>query len=233
MNKFSLILAAFLLSLGVASSGYFVGYAIGENKTFNRYVTVKGLAEKTVEADFGIWRLEFSYASDDLKDVYQGIADTQKKAKEFFIQQGFGEAELQIEPVSITDHQSTSYSSNEKSKRYSASIVTVLSSHNIKTVETAVQKTSALVEQGVVLKDSLVRYLFINLNQVKPEMLTRATNNAHQAAETFAKNSNSQLGGIRRATQGLFSINNANGLYGETDPMKKVRVVTTVQYFLG
>ena len=63
-------------------------------------------------------------------------------------------------------------------------------------------------------------------------MLTAATANAKEAANTFAKNANSQLGGIRQASQGLFTVQNADDSYGDNSPDKKVRVVTTVQYYL-
>ena len=63
-------------------------------------------------------------------------------------------------------------------------------------------------------------------------MLVNATKNAKKVAQIFAKNSNSNIGGIKNAIQGLFSITNADGSYGNSDPMKKVRVVTTVQYYL-
>ena len=70
-------------------------------------------------------------------------------------------------------------------------------------------------------------------NQIKPALLDAATANAKTAAFSFAQSSNSALGGIRNATQGLFTIVDANSSYNsDTDVMKTVRVVTTVQYFL-
>ena len=60
-----------------------------------------------------------------------------------------------------------------------------------------------------------------------------ATANAREAADTFAKDSGVKVGGIKSATQGLFSISSPVSDYdAESSLMKKVRVVTRVQFFI-
>jgi hypothetical protein len=67
-------------------------------------------------------------------------------------------------------------------------------------------------------------------------MVAAATRNARDAAEQFAKDSGTGVGGIRSATQGYFEItarDGEGGGYGVADtPFKKVRVVTTVEFYL-
>lgn len=60
-------------------------------------------------------------------------------------------------------------------------------------------------------------------------MIEEATKNARQAAEKFAKDSDSKLGKIRHANQGQFSISDRDA---NTPYIKKVRVVTTIDYSL-
>ena len=52
---------------------------------------------------------------------------------------------------------------------------------------------------------------------------------AREAAQKFAKDSDSELGKIKRATQGQFSIDNRDA---NTPYIKRIRVVTTVEYSL-
>ena len=52
-----------------------------------------------------------------------------------------------------------------------------------------------------------MQYEYTDLNKVKPQMIEEATKNAREAAEKFAKDSGSNLGKIRQANQGQFSIN--------------------------
>ena len=66
-------------------------------------------------------------------------------------------------------------------------------------------------------------------------MIAEATSIARAAAEQFARDSGSGLGGIRQANQGVFVIlprDQAPGLNESSQLQKIVRVVSTVQYFL-
>jgi uncharacterized protein len=61
-------------------------------------------------------------------------------------------------------------------------------------------------------------------------MVEEATTKAREVAEKFAKDSKSKLGKIKKASQGQFSINNRD----KNNPhIKKIRVVSTVEYYLS
>jgi len=68
-------------------------------------------------------------------------------------------------------------------------------------------------------------------------MVAEATRDARASAEQFAKDSGASVGTIKNATQGYFSIDardgDSGGGWGVSDtPYKKVRVVTTVNFYL-
>ncbi len=231
-NSPRFIRPALLLAVGIATAGLAIGISIADARTANRSVTVKGLAERKVNANEAIWQIDFNYSSDTLPDLYNGIAAAQKTVVNFLTNQNFSANNIQVQPVTVVDNESNSYAQNSKAKRYMAKGSVVMMTNKVLAVTTAIQKTGVLVQSGVVITRSSVRYLFTHLNQIKPTMLNNATINAQKAAETFAKNSNTQLGGIRQASQGLFTITDADGTYANNDPIKKVRVVTTVKYAL-
>jgi hypothetical protein len=107
-------------------------------------------------------------------------------------------------------------------------------------VRTASQDLGSLVSGGVVFSSqggyaSGPTYLFTRLNDFKPEMIAEATASAREAAEQFANDSGSDLGGIREAYQGVFQIlprDRAPGVMEESQMNKTVRVVSTVVYSL-
>ena len=94
---------------------------------------------------------------------------------------------------------------------------------------------SRLVElgaEGIVLgseQGAQPQFLFTKLNEIKPSMLEEATRNARASATKFAEDSGSRLGSIRRASQGQFSIGDRDA---STPHIKKVRVVSTIDYYL-
>ena len=227
------IIAALLLAISIAFSGFFIARAIVYNKDFDRYVAVKGLAEKLVKSDKAIWRINYSYAANNLTEVYSGLAHAQKEIINFLLQQGFIEENISIQPGSVIDNQSINYSANQNIKHFTATATIILATKKVDAVYQAIQKIGNLVNKNVVINDSYVRYIFTDLNMIKPEMLNASIHNAKEAANTFAKNSGSKLTGIRMANQGVFTINAAdNAVNPDTAIMKSIRVVTSVEYFL-
>ena len=106
-------------------------------------------------------------------------------------------------------------------------------------VEKALNSTAILISQGIVFDSqsygSPVSYIFTKLNDIKPQMLEEATKNAQAAAAEFAKSSNSVVGKIKYANQGVFSILPSEQTAGASEASqidKKVRVVSTVEYWL-
>ena len=93
---------------------------------------------------------------------------------------------------------------------------------------------SELGKKGIAFSNtnyqSQTEYIFSRLNEVKPEMIEEATRKAREVAEKFASDSQSTLGKIKRASQGQFSISARD----KNNPqIKKVRVVSTVEYYLS
>ena len=85
-----------------------------------------------------------------------------------------------------------------------------------------------LMEKGVLLNARYSpEYLFNQLNEVKPAMIQEATKNARIAADQFARDSETSLGKLRNASQGLFQIENRDSA---TPERKLVRVVVEVEY---
>ena len=221
------------MALGIALAGFFVSHALYKVKRFERYVSVKGLAEKIVKSNQATWVIGFNYASDNLMDLYQGIAKSQEIVKAFFVSEGFDSFTISTDPINIVDNQSSSYSGNNNAKHYTANGSLSLTTNQIDLIQRAAQKTGNLLQKGIIINQSNVQYQYTELNSLKPSMLDDAAANARQAAESFARNSHSSLGDIRTANQGLFTITGVMGDVGaEGSVMKKVRVVTTVEYLL-
>ena len=89
------------------------------------------------------------------------------------------------------------------------------------------------IESELIKEDVIVSiynsYEYNGLNEIKPSMIAESLENARNAADEFAKNSRSRIGKMRTASQGYFEVEN---LDENTPQIKKVRVVTTVEYYL-
>jgi uncharacterized protein len=233
-----------LIAIGLIVGGWALGEQIKAVRLGDRYVSVRGLAERTVKSDLAIWPINYTETGDDLSALYAKTEADQKTILKFLGQQGIQSPEIAIGIINVTDNQANAYLSSRKPLyRYIVQQQITVRTSRVDQVASAAQKATGLLQQGILISQSLT-YKFNGLNSVKPDMITEATRNARSAADRFAQDSGSSVGAIRQATQGFFSILPANagaasesedsGSYGDADSslMKTVRVVTDVQYYL-
>ena len=218
----SIVMAAVILAVGLANI-----------ITPERSVSVRGLAEREVDADLAVWNMSFSMGENSLESMQRSIVEKTEVIKKYLIKHGLEESDFTVKPAAITDNSLNSYMDQTKiTYKFVAQQTILVRSGKIEAVKSAYADSLELVSAGIAVSqdyDSKVSYEFTKLNDIKPEMIAEATKNARTAAEQFAHDSNSKVGKIKKATQGLFTIEDAAvGL----EDKKSVRVVNTVEYLL-
>lgn len=218
----SIVMAAVILAVGFANI-----------ITPERSVSVRGLAEREVDADLAVWNMSFSMGENSLESMQKSILEKTEVIKKYLIKHGLEESDFTVKPAAITDNSLNSYMDQTKiTYKFVAQQTILVRSGKIEAVKSAYADSLELVSAGIAVSqdyDSKVSYEFTKLNDIKPEMIAEATKNARTAAEQFAHDSNSKVGKIKKATQGLFTIEDAAvGL----EDKKSVRVVNTVEYLL-
>ncbi|MBQ8464659.1 MAG: SIMPL domain-containing protein [Alphaproteobacteria bacterium] len=234
-------LASVILAFGIALGGFFPGYYYYQSQLENRTVTVKGLAEMNVKANLAIWKIKFKTTGNDLALIQKKMDSDLASIKAYLLQKGFQASEIIIGRMNTNDLMTNPYrDAKAEDSRYILDQTITVRSENVEQTETALREIGSLVAQGIIFDtqdySSPISYLFTGLNQIKPQMLEQATQNAKQAAEEFAKSSGSTVGKIKNANQGVFSILPREQIPGanETDQIEKtVRVVSTVVYYLN
>ena len=234
--QFKYIGEALILAIGLFLAGGAIKSGIIKFKEMDRTVTAKGLCEKEVKADKVTWPLKFKELGNDPAELYDRIESNTQTVVSFLKANGLSEEEISIAPPAMVDQQANmSYSSEQVRYRYKANCVVTVVSKNVDLVRKIVSNQAKLMRQGVTIvsneydETSNVTYEFTGLNDIKPEMIAEATKNARKTAEQFATDSNSELGKIKTADQGQFSINDRDQ---NTPWLKNIRVVTTVVYYL-
>lgn len=222
--------SAALLAFGVISGGYLLGDGLKRAKAADRSVTVRGLAEKDVTADLATWSISYSATGFDLPTVRAEIDNNTKELQGYFNGLGFKPGDLTPTGAGVNQYLNNGVNTITITQRM------LLRTTDIARAQKAVAQQFDLVRSGVTLQEgSGMKYSFTKLNDVKPDMVAAATRDARAAAEQFAKDSGSGVGGIKSATQGYFSIDARDGEGGDGSsdtPYKKVRVVTTVDFYL-
>ncbi|MDT8410154.1 MAG: SIMPL domain-containing protein [Wenzhouxiangellaceae bacterium] len=225
-------MGALILALGLVLASLFISNAIGDFAVRDRFVEVKGLAEREVTADLAIWPITFSLAAESLEQLRRRLDQADEAVVAFLKLNGFSDQELSRNPPRVTDRWLHSPDNQRPAERYSAETTLTLRSTQVEATRQAMGQAVELISQGVPLTPnwgSGVDFLFTGLEDIKPDMIAAATADARRAADQFAEDSGSSVGAIRSARQGYFTIT-------ERDPssthIKRVRVVTTIEYFL-
>ena len=226
--KESLVLAIAILGLGA-----FLYCAMMHTKDRERIVSVKGLSERVVKADLVIWPIVYKELGNDLSAIYETVQTKNATLEKFLRDNGIDESEISRSSTDIVDAQSELYNNDRRAFRYVATVVLTVASKDVDKVRKLMGRQGELLKQGIAFSEGDYRYRkvysFNGLNEIKPEMIDEANKNARVTAEKFALDSDSKLGKIKTATQGQFSIEDRDE---NTPYIKKVRVVTSVQYFL-
>ena len=231
-----------ILAIGIAIAGLLIGGGFAKSRE-DRYVTVKGISERDVSADLAIWPLRIVAADNDLARANATVQKSLATIRDFLSSNQVDVSQLQLQDFSVTDAQTNQYSGNNASgARFVIKQTVVVRSTRPDLIRAASQKVSDLVSNGVVLSsggeygNGGPTFVFTGLNTLKPQMIGEATARARESAEQFARDSHSSIGGIRRASQGVFEIlprDQAEGITEASQIMKTVRVVTTIDYALS
>lgn len=242
----SLAWAWILLSISIAFAGWSVGNGIYNVRTADRFVTVKGVAEREVKADLALWPIQFAVTDDNMSAAQNRVNDHVARVRGFLDANGIDSSEVDLSGLRVTDVLANPYNPpNRVGNRYIIEQTVVVRTQRPERVEAASRRVGELVQAGVPLSSgrewgfSGPTYIFRKLNDLKPGMIAEATDEARKAALEFAKNSKSRLGGIHRANQGVFVIlprdaaaEGGSGMPEQSQMFKIVRVVTTVEYLL-
>ena len=227
------VLGAFIC-IGLVLLGFLLADGVTKIRALSRTVEVKGLSEREVPANVAIWPIKFREADNDLNTLFSTVERKNAVIIDFLKSQGFKDGEISAAAPSVVDKQAQEYSESGTSKfRYSGSSTITVYTENVDLVRDAMRKLVELGKVGIAISgdtyESKSQFLFTKLNEIKPQMIEEATRNASEVAEKFAHHSKSKLGKIRRASQGQFSIEDRDS---NTPHIKKVRVVSTVEYYL-
>jgi len=231
--KDSLLYLGITLMIGLVSAGYLIGDGIKTVKLGNRYVTVKGLSEKTVQADLAAWNISFVSQADTFQKAIAKNKADQQELIEYVKNAGLQEKDIEVGTPRV---QQEMYSKAEESViQYNIQHSVLIKSSDVNMVKAIAGRSSEILQLGIALSGwDAPNYYFTGLNTIKPEMIAKATVNARRAAEKFAQDSQSTVGKMRTARQGPFSFHGvARGMAENRQIEKVVRVVITIDYFLA
>ena len=227
------IVASLLLAGGISFGGSFIGDGISNWNSGRRIIAVKGLSEKEVPASVATWSIGYRATGNDLNAINRKLGESTKAVVVFFKGAGFDEKDMAVQPPALHD---ASMEPRDKDvppppERFRAEQSVLLRTSKVDLIKPALASASTLMVNGVLLSGGCQpNYIYNQLNEIKPAMIQEATKNAQIAAEQFSRDSQTNLGRLRSASQGWFQVEDRDAA---TPERKMVRVVVDVNYELN
>lgn len=231
--SFSTTVCGLLIGIGLLLLGVQIKRGLNSISDNQRVVTVRGLSEKEVSANKVTWPIVSKEVGNDLPSIYSNIEKTNAAILGFLKTNGIKDTEISVNAPQVVDMQADRYNSNPLPYRYNVTNVVVVTSSQVDLVRKLIERQTELLKQGIAIVAGDYQYQttyeYTDLNTIKPGMIADATKNAREAANKFADDSDSELGKIKTASQGQFSIEDRDQY---TPYIKRVRVVSTIVYYL-
>jgi len=222
-------ISAALVALGLLLLGLCIKAGIDNYGSRDRVVTVRGLCEKEVNANVVTWPIVTKEMGNDLPGIYNKIQSNNNAILNFLRANGITDSEISVNAPEVNDVQANAYNQREQLYRYMVTNVIVVKSEKVDKVNELIKKQTELLKEGIAIVAGdysyPITYDYTELNDVKPDMIAEATRNA----DRFAADSDSNLGKIKTASQGQFSIEDRDRY---TPYIKTVRIVTYITYYL-
>lgn len=227
------IIAAIVLAVGLVGMGLCVRSGIKAFAQRDQVVEVRGLAEREVPANKVTWPIVVKEVGNDLQAVYAKITTDNNSIIEFLTSNGIKKDDIYVSSPQVEDRQANSWSNDRVPFRFLIKTVVTVSSNEVDKVRGLINRQGELLQKGIAVVagdyDNQTIFEYTLLNEIKPEMIAEATKNAREAAKKFADDSDSEIGKIRNARQGQFTIEDRDPY---TPYIKKIRVVTSLTYAL-
>ncbi|MDY2946299.1 MAG: SIMPL domain-containing protein [Mannheimia varigena] len=246
-NNRYLAIFGVILAVGLMAAAFILGHQF-KNLQQTGVITVKGLAEAEHKATLGTWRVSIFGWGLTYNDAMKVNQQNLNQAVKFLKEQGFLNTEREITELSVNER--TEYYVDEFGKDrsrqngYNATRSIVLSTKDLAKLQNGLSKIQFLRAENEAIDFSQPDYYLENLEEIKRDLIAKATQDAYVRAEEFAKTSNVKVGLLRSASQGSFDIKSSRpntedsddsygGSYDTSTIDKKVRLVVTIQYSIN
>jgi len=233
-NTQIIILGLCIAGATIASSLIFSKGFLSVTKFMREQITVTGSAQKDIQSDYAVWTGSFSRRETDMASAYQKLSGDLAQVKQYLVAQGIPEPEILVQQIATE----TLYQKNEKGndtntiEGYRLRQTVELRSNDVEKIARISREATGLINEGIEFYSGSPEYFYTKLDELKVEMLAKATENAKLRAENMVKATGNRIGFMRSAKMGVFQITPVNSTeisdWGMNDTSSLSKKVTAV-----
>ena len=228
-----------ILALGLVISTYLVTDALRDIRMSHQIIKVRGYAETPVESDMAIWYITVKARDRNMAEAYTVLAAHRETVLNFLHENEVAAQEIRIRAVSVNECRRRAENGHDTNEIefFELSQGIGVKSRDVQNIAKLSTAITSLLAEGIDLRSGMPSYYYTQVNELKSQLLIEATKDARERAKTLAEGSGVNLGPLRAARQGVFSVRAADSSgisERSTDDVssisKKVTALVTVDY---
>lgn len=232
---------AIVAALGLIISAWIMGNAIKNRNQSEDTISVTGSGYKDFTADLIVWTGSFSRKNMDLQTAYTELNNDREAIREYLTSKGLPDSVLVFSSVNLNKDYRYVNSNGGGYSTFNGYILTqhvTIESKNVDNIEKISREVTELINKGVAFNSALPEYYYTHLQQLKHEMIGRATNDARDRAQKIAENAGSTLGSLKNGSLGVFQITGRysmdeytwSGAFNKYDKEKTASITVNLEY---
>lgn len=231
-----------LLAIGMATAAFILGMQASRAVSGQQSVTVKGLAEKPIQADSAEWQIDIAVTDATQAGALKKLALEQAVVEAFLIKQGLQASTWVADVEQLLPHYEEVFvkdTPRQVQNGYDAIQTIRVSTNDLAKITAANKALLQLRIENHPVTTRSPNYLVSNLEEIKMSLIADATKNARMRATEFVKQDGVKVGVMKSASQGAFYIlpvggqvgdDSYGGIYDKSTIEKTARVVVTIVY---
>lgn len=238
-----IIILGICIALGTVAASFILSQtALKVIKFSQQVINVTGSAQKAIKSDYIVWRGTFTRRDVDLPTVYKKLQEDLERINSYLASKKVNPSEIIVSQISTTTifKKSIEGTDTNEIEGFQLSQSIEIRSSDIDKIDQVSRESTELINQGIVFESWAPQYFYTKLDELKIEMLTKATENAKTRAESMIKASGNKLGLMRSAKMGVFQITPITSTevsdygYNDTSSLdKKVMAVVSASFAIN
>lgn len=213
-NKWFLM--ACIIGICIMSAAISIGWGLAHFKSgVEHEISATGSSSMNFESDLVVWRGDFSAKAETSEEAYKQLKKDSDAVKKYLGDNGIADSDISFSSVNINHVTKDIYDDNGNYKGYEydgyeLSQTVTVSSTNLDEVEKVSTNISSLLASGIQFTSGAPEYYYTKIDDLKLELIEKATENSKQRVDIMASKAGAKLGKLSSSSLGVFQITAMN-----------------------
>lgn len=207
---------ALIIGLCIVAAAISLGWGLAHFRSgVERSISATGSSSMNFESDLIVWRGDFSARAETSEEAYRQLKQDSDAVKKYLSENGIAESDISFSSVNINHVTRDIYDENGNYRGYEydgyeLSQTVTVSSSNLDEVEKVSTNISSLLASGIQFTSSAPEYYYTKIDDLKLELIEKATENSKQRVDIMASKAGAKLGKLSNSILGVFQITAMN-----------------------